>query len=121
VIRAAAETAGQRRERRVTFDVGEIHARAPDLVHPGIGDGGLVGTAAAARSESGCACVGGRVEKRHAIAVRAAARTRRAAIHARGMDGVDERAVSAPVARHHGRPQRLFVVSGFSQTCVSRT
>ena len=76
VIRAAAESRGQRGQRRMTLDVREIDASAPDLVDPGIGDRlSRIRLAALACAEAGGACGIRRHEEPHAIASRAATRT----------------------------------------------
>src|SRR5205814_5881326 len=48
MIRAAAKPAREACERHVAIDIRQIHARAPDLVDPGIGRRGLVWAAAPA-------------------------------------------------------------------------
>jgi hypothetical protein len=93
----------------MSVDVGEIHARATDFLHPGIGGVENVGTAATARTIPRALRVCRRVEERHAIAARPAARTRRPAVHPCRADGVHEPTVSTAIVRDYGVPSGVIV------------
>src|SRR5262249_5709682 len=119
----------QRRERRMAFDVREVHAGALDLVDPGVRRNG-VWPAPPARAEPGVAGGLRRLEERDILAPGPTARARRTAVDACRLDGVDEQPVRAAIVLDHRVPSRevvqlfacivssWYVVSGFSRTCL---
>src|SRR5206468_2835557 len=107
VIRAAADAPGEHRERRVPLHFGQVHARAPDFLHPWIRRSRFARLAPEAGTKAGALGLGKFVEETYDLAPRPAARARRPAINAGGTNGVDELAVGAAVANDHGSPARI--------------
>lgn len=104
VIWTAAQATGQPRERRMPLDVGEIHARAADLVDPGIGANRIAWSATLARTVARGFSLGRRREELNARPVRLAAWARRSAVHTGRSDGINKMPIRTTVARDHSPP-----------------
>src|ERR1700676_2326073 len=104
MVGTSAEPTRERRQRRVSVDVGQIHARAPDFLGPRIGCGIHIGPTPAASAITSAHRVGGGLEERDLVAPRTPARAGWPAVDAGRSNGVDEGAIDGRVAGHDGAP-----------------
>ena len=103
VVSAAPKPRGQNGQRHVTIRACQVIAGLPHFRKPRI-DGRDLRSTPFARPEARALGVPRELGKHHAIATRAATRTRRPAEDAGGDNRVDKRPVCAAIATEHGAP-----------------